>query len=58
MPLDAFADEVMGVLAQQPTPAEISIGRAKMLRTAEREGRFADTPKTMNEMAAKAKRGD
>ena len=57
MPLDAFADEVMGVLAQQPTPAEIPIERAKMLRAAEREGRFAETLKTMNEMAAKARRG-
>lgn len=57
MPLDAFADEVMGVLAQQPTPAEIPIERAKMLRSAEREGRFVDTLKTMNEMAAQARAG-
>ena len=55
MPLDAFADEVMDVLAQQPTPAEIPIERARMLRSAEREGRFSDTLKTMNEMAAKAR---
>ena len=57
MPLDAFADEVMGVLSQQPTPSEIPIERAKMLRSAEREGRFEETMKTMNEMAAKARRG-
>ena len=57
MPLDAFTDEVMGVLAQQPTPSEIPIERAKMLRTAEREGRFDETLKTMNEMAARARGG-
>ena len=57
MPLDAFADEVMGVLTQQPTPSEIPIERAKMLRAAEREGRFGETMKTMNEMAAKARLG-
>lgn len=40
LPLDEFIDEVMGLFAQQPTPAEITVGRVMFLRTAERENRF------------------
>lgn len=37
-PLDEFADEVMALFAQQPTPAEILVERVKFLRFAERDG--------------------
>lgn len=40
MPLDAFIDEVLALLATQPTPDEIIVERAKFQRHAEREGRF------------------
>jgi len=43
MPLDAFADEVMGLFAQQPTPSEILVEAVKFLRNAEAEGRFDAT---------------
>ena len=37
-PLDEFADEVMRLFAQVPTPAEILVERVKPLRFAERDG--------------------
>jgi uncharacterized oxidoreductase len=40
MPLDAFIDELMALLREQPTPAEILVERVKFLRNAEAEGRF------------------
>jgi uncharacterized oxidoreductase len=40
LPLDQFIDEVMQALNAQPTPPEILVERAKVLRNAEREGRF------------------
>ncbi|WP_044560469.1 SDR family oxidoreductase [Azospirillum sp. B4] len=40
MPLDQFADEVMTLFQQQPTPGEILVERVKLLRWAERDGRF------------------
>lgn len=55
MPLDAFADETMAQLAQQPTPPEIAVERAAMLRSAEAEGRFEQTFKGLNEMARAAR---
>lgn len=39
MPLADFADEVMDLLARQPTPGEILVERVKGLRYAEAEGR-------------------
>jgi len=40
-PLDAFADEVMTLFGQDPTPAEILVERVHPLRFAERDDRFA-----------------
>ncbi len=42
-PLDDFADEVMALFGQDPTPQEILVERVKPLRFAEREGRFDET---------------
>jgi uncharacterized oxidoreductase len=39
-PLDEFADEVLALFGQTPTPAEILVERVKFLRNAEAEGRF------------------
>jgi uncharacterized oxidoreductase len=39
-PLDEFADEVMTLLDQQPTPPEITVEKVKPLRFAEAEGKF------------------
>ena len=43
LPLDAFADEAMALLAQQPTPPEVLVEAVKFLRNAEAEGRFDAT---------------
>ena len=56
-PLDEFADEVMALLSQVPTPPEILVERVRFLRLAEAEGRFDQTLTQLNEFAAKA-RGD
>ncbi|QQS15616.1 MAG: SDR family oxidoreductase [Candidatus Moraniibacteriota bacterium] len=40
MPLDAFADEVMTLLQQEPTPSEILVEKVKPLRFAERDSKF------------------
>jgi uncharacterized oxidoreductase len=48
MPFDAFIDEVMSILAQDPTPDEILVERVKYLRNAEVEGRHAQTFQTLN----------
>jgi uncharacterized oxidoreductase len=42
-PLDEFADEVMALFAQSPTPKEVLVERVKFLRNAEAEGRFDAT---------------
>lgn len=39
-PLDDFADEVMALLGQTPTPLEVLVENVKFLRNAEAEGRF------------------
>lgn len=54
-PLDAFADEVMALFAQQPTPPEILVERVGFLRQAEAQGRFGETLVQLNEFAAKAR---
>lgn len=47
-PLDEFADEIMGLLSQQPTPAEILVKRVGFLRFAEKENRFDATLAQLN----------
>ncbi|MGN6690942.1 MAG: SDR family oxidoreductase [Sphingopyxis sp.] len=42
MPLDAFADEVRGLFAQQPTPGEILVQNVLPLRNAEADGAVAE----------------
>ncbi|MBE7211951.1 MAG: SDR family oxidoreductase [Gluconacetobacter diazotrophicus] len=54
-PLDEFADEVMALFAQDPTPHEILVQRVRFLRDAEKENRFDDTVTQLNEFAAKAR---
>lgn len=48
MPLADFIAEVMGLLAQDPTPAEICVERVGMLRRAEAEGKFDAVFKMLN----------
>lgn len=40
LPLDAFLDEVMGLLSQDPTPHEVIVERAQPLRWSERDGTY------------------
>lgn len=42
LPLDAFLDEVVELLARTPTPQEIVVERARPLRWAERDGTYAE----------------
>ena len=56
-PLDEFADEVMTLFAQDPTPQEILVERLGFLRNAEREGRFDETLTQLNAFARKAREG-
>lgn len=55
LPLGAFIDEVMGLFAQQPTPAEILVERVRPLRHAEAGGRFDATFRQLNDMARQAR---
>lgn len=41
LPLDAYLDEVVGLLTQTPTPDEVVVERAQALRWAERDGTYA-----------------
>jgi len=54
-PLGEFADEVMALLAQTPTPKEILVERVRFLRFAEAQGRFDETVVQLNEFAAQAR---
>lgn len=54
-PLDQFADEVMGLLAQVPTPTEILVERVRFLRDAEAEQRFEPTLRQLNAMIDQAR---
>ena len=47
-PLDDYADEVMRLFAQVPTPPEILVERVKPLRFAERDGTFAEKLALLN----------
>ena len=48
MPFDDFIDEVMSILGSDPIPDEILVERVKFLRSAEAEGRHAQTFQTLN----------
>ncbi len=48
MPLDEFADEVMGLIESQPDATEILVERVKFLRFAEVEGRYAESVRAIN----------
>jgi len=54
-PLDEFADEVMSLLSQQPTPPEILVERVRFLRNAEAEHRFDATMDQLNRMVEEAR---
>jgi uncharacterized oxidoreductase len=54
-PLDEFADEVMRLLAEQPTPPEILVERVRFLRFAEAEQRFDATLAQLTETARRAR---
>lgn len=56
-PLDAFADEVLALFGQSPTPSEILVERVQFLRNAEREGRFDATLAQLNAFAKAAREG-
>jgi uncharacterized oxidoreductase len=55
MPLDEFADEIMALWSQQPTPTELMVGRVRFLRDAEASGKFDETLVQFNAFAAKAR---
>ncbi len=48
-PLDEFADEVIELLAQQPTPKEVLVNGVRFLRFAEAEGRFDQSLAQLNQ---------
>ncbi len=54
-PLAEFADEVMRLFEQQPTPKEILVERVGFLRFAEAQGRYDETLVQLNEFATKAR---
>ena len=47
----------MALFGQQPTPSEILVQRVGFLRNAEREGRFDETLKQLNQFARQARAG-
>lgn len=49
--LDDFADEVMALISQEPTPPEILVERVRDFRNAEADGAFAERFKGMNDFA-------
>ncbi|MCI0752165.1 SDR family oxidoreductase [Teichococcus vastitatis] len=57
LPLDAFADEVMSLFAQQPTPREILVERVRSMRFAEAEGHFDAMMAQLNAFATQARQG-
>lgn len=54
-PLDDFADEVMVLFGEAPTPKEVLVERVKFLRDAEREGRFEEALAQLTAMAKAAR---
>ncbi len=57
MPLDAFIDETMQLLARQPTPSEILVERVRPLRSADGDGRVEQMATAMYAMARSSQRG-
>lgn len=57
MPLEAFADEVMALFAQTPTPPEVLVEAVRFLRNAEAEGRFDATVTQIGEFVQQARAG-
>jgi uncharacterized oxidoreductase len=55
LPLADFADEIMRLWAEQPTPQELLVERVRLLRFAEKNGNFGETLVQFNAMAAKAR---
>jgi len=53
LPLSAFADEVMDLFNQVPTPKEILVQKVGFLRFAEAEGRFDETLVQLNDFVAR-----
>ena len=53
LPLETFADEVMALFRQQPTPGEILVDQVRFLRFAEAEDRFDETLAQLNAFVAK-----
>lgn len=53
-PLHEFTDEVMALLARQPTPPEILVERVGFLRNAEAEGRYDAALRQLNPTATQA----
>jgi uncharacterized oxidoreductase len=56
-PLGEFADEVMALFHQNPTPKEILVQRVGFQRFAEAQGRYDETVVQLNAFAAKAREG-
>ncbi len=54
-PLETFADEVIALFRQQPTPREILVERVGFLRFAQEQGRFDAALTQINEFVAKAR---
>lgn len=50
MPLDAFADEVMGLIESQPDATEIQVENVKFLRYAEVRGEYDQTVAMLNRL--------
>jgi uncharacterized oxidoreductase len=50
MPLAQYTAEVIGLMAQNPTPPEICVERVQLLRRAERDGRFDEVFAMINGM--------
>ncbi|GAA1490926.1 SDR family oxidoreductase [Brachybacterium sacelli] len=48
MPLDAFADEVISILRDEPDVTEVQVERVKFLRYGEARGDYAEVVKTLN----------
>ncbi len=55
LPLADFADQIMSLWTQVPTPQELLVEHVKPLRFAEAEGRFDQTLVQFNEVAARAR---
>jgi uncharacterized oxidoreductase len=55
LPLEDFADEIMRLWSEQPTPPELLVERVRFLRFAEKNGNFDETLVQFNAMAAKAR---